>query len=97
MNHSGYHIPQTLDEPFKFMLWTLDELVLFLAPFLTLMLALNSPVWGMITGSVAVFAIKKMKGEQGHYFLYHWLYWHLPAGFLKFKTTPPSHCREWIG
>ena len=19
-----------------------------------------------------------MKGEQGHYFIYHWLYWHLP-------------------
>lgn len=92
----GVYIPQTLDEPFKFMLWTMDELTLFLCPFLTGMLALNSPVWGMIVGSAAVFAIKKMKGEQGHYFIYHGLYWRLPM-FIKLRATPPSYCREWIG
>ncbi len=92
----GYRIPQTLDEPFKFMLWTMDELILFLASFLILMLAFNSPVWGMIVGSAGIFGVKKMKGEQGHYFIYHWLYWHLPS-CVKLKATPPSYWRELIG
>lgn len=94
---AGYRIPQTLDEPIKFILWTLDELLGFLAPFLIFMFALNSPVWGMIVGAATLFAIKKMKGEQGHYFIVHWLYWHLPQGFIQLKVTPPSHWRELIG
>ena len=91
-----YPIPQTLDEPFKLMLWTLDECLAFLAPFLICMLGLNSPVWGMITGAGAIFAIKKLKGEQGHYFMYHWLYWHFPL-LMRLKATPPSYWRELIG
>ncbi|MBS0349736.1 MAG: type IV conjugative transfer system protein TraL [Proteobacteria bacterium] len=92
----SYRIPQTLDEPMKFMLWTIDELIAFLVPFLVLMLVLNSPVWGMITGSGALFGIKKLKGEAGHYFMYHWMYWHMPT-CLKLKITPPSYWRELIG
>ena len=92
----SYRIPQTLDEPIKFMLWTIDELAAFLAPFLILMLVFNSPVWGMITGSAALFGIKKIKGEQGHYFMYHLVYWHAPL-CLKLKATPSSYWREFIG
>lgn len=92
----GVYIPQMLDEPFKLMIWTIDEFVLFLAPFLILMLVFNSPVWGMMTGSAALLAIKKMKGEQGHTFIYHWLYWTLPM-CLQLKATPPSYWRELIG
>ena len=55
----SYRIPQTLDEPIKFMLWTIDELIAFLAPFLILMLVFNSPVWGMITGPALYSASKK--------------------------------------
>ncbi len=91
-----YHIPQHLDEPFKLILWTIDELILLFVPFLVLMLVFNSPITGLILGSSGLFALKKIKGEQGHYFLYNLMYWYLPA-VIRFKKTPPSHLREWIG
>ncbi len=44
----------------------------------------------------AAFSLKKVKGEQGHYFLYHVMYWYLPTMF-HLKKTPPSYIREWVG
>jgi conjugal transfer pilus assembly protein TraL len=90
-----YTIPQHLDEPFKLILWTIDELCALLLPFLILMFCFNSPILGLIIGGVLLSILKKLKGEQGHFFLHHVLYWYLPS-FLAFKKTPPSHLREWI-
>jgi conjugal transfer pilus assembly protein TraL len=90
-----YTIPRSLDEPFKIMLWTLDELCVLFIPFLILMFFFNSPITGLIVGALLLFILKKLKGEQGHFFLHHLLYWYLPPLFY-FKKTPPSYRREWI-
>jgi conjugal transfer pilus assembly protein TraL len=90
------HIPQYLDEPTRIILWTIDELVFFLAPFLILFLGFDQTVLGAITGVVLVLSLRKLKGEQGHYFLYSVMYWHLPA-MVRFKSCPPSYYREFIG
>lgn len=91
-----HRIPQHLDEPFKLILWTMDELIVLFVPFLLLMMLFDSPISGLIMGIVALFGMKKIKGEQGHYFLYNLMYWYLPS-VIHFKKTPPSHLREWIG
>lgn len=91
-----FHIPQQIDEPFRLMLWTMDELTIFLVPFLTLLLIFNQPIMGVLIGTSGVFLIKKLKGEQGHYFIYYLMYWYLPA-VVKFKVIPPSHFRRFIG
>jgi len=91
-----YTIPQYLDEPFKIILWTMDELCALFIPFLVFMFCLNSPITGLILGGTLLAILKKIKGEQGHFFLHHLLYWYLPNLFT-FKKTPPSHVREWIG
>ena len=89
-------ITQHLDEPFKVILWTLDELLVIFVPFLVLMFCFGSPLSGFGLGSLAFIVLRKVKGEAGHYFLHHVLYWHFPRLFL-LKKTPPSHLREWIG
>ncbi len=89
-------IPQQLDEPFKFILWTVDDLAALFIPFLVLLLGLNSPITGLLMGGMLLFFLKKVKGEQGHYFLYHVMYWYLPNVF-HFKKTPPSSIRDYIG
>jgi conjugal transfer pilus assembly protein TraL len=89
-------IPQSLDEPFKLILWTLDELCVLFIPFLLLMFCCNSPIMGLMVGCVLLFLLKKLKGEQGHFFLHILLYWYLPPLF-HFKKTPPSYRREWLG
>jgi conjugal transfer pilus assembly protein TraL len=91
-----YQIPQHLDEPMKFFLLTADELIVFVLPFLACMLVFDQTILGIILGAAFVFGIKHLKGEQGHYFIYNLMYWHLPT-VVRFKITPPSHIREFIG
>ena len=91
-----YHVPQYLDEPFKIMLWTIDEFLLFLIPFIILMLVFNSPIFGIVVGLLLMVGIRKIKGEQGHYFIYNLMYWYLPAIF-RFKATPASYLRHLLG
>lgn len=91
-----YHIPQHLDEPFKLILWTVDELIALFLPFLILMLCFNSPITGLVVGGICLIVLKKLKGEQGHFFIHNLMYWYLPA-MIRFKKTPPSHIREWLG
>ncbi len=90
------HIPQYLDEPTRIILWTIDELLFFLIPFLILFWGFDQVILGVAIGVALVFGLRKLKGEQGHYFLYSVMYWHLPA-MVRFKSTPPSYYREFLG
>jgi conjugal transfer pilus assembly protein TraL len=91
-----YHIPQHLDEPFKLILWTLDEFIVFLTPFIVFLLFLNSPLVGLFLGAALLFGLKRIKGEQGHYFIYNLIYWYFPV-FMHLKATPPSYQRTLLG
>ena len=91
-----YHIPQHLDEPFKIILWTVDEICVLLIPFVLSMVLFNVPLIGLLTGVGLMFILKKIKGEQGHYFIFNVMYWYLPS-VMRFRAIPPSHLREWIG
>lgn len=91
-----YHIPQHLDEPFKLILWTTDELIALSFPFLFFTFVLNMTIMGFITGIILLFALKKIKGEQGHFFIYNIMYWYFPA-IIHFRKTPRSYLREWLG
>lgn len=90
------HIPQYLDEPTRIILWTIDELILFLVPLLILFFGFDQLILGIATGIALVFGLRKLKGEQGHYFLHSLMYWYLPA-IVRFKSTPPSYYREFLG
>jgi conjugal transfer pilus assembly protein TraL len=90
------HVPQYLDEPGRIILWTIDELIVFLVPFLILFWCFDQVILGVITGISLIFGLRKIKGEQGHYFLYNLMYWYLPS-VIKFKSTPPSCYREFLG
>jgi len=78
------------------MLLTVDELAVFLGPFLTVLVFFNQPILGGMIGGVLVFTLKKIKGEQGYYFIYNLIYWYLPQ-MVKFRATPPSHLRMLLG
>lgn len=91
-----YYIPQLLDEPFKIFLLTLDELILLISPVLIVGFFLNQMILGFIIGLAALFAIKKLKGEQGHFYLVNLAYWYLPP-LIKFRVTPHSYVRDYLG
>lgn len=91
-----YSIPQYIDEPMKFVIWTVDEVLAFLIPIGISTAVFNQPLIGLIISSLIVYGLHKVKGEQGHYFMFHLIYWFFPdSGQL--KATPPSYVRELIG
>lgn len=91
-----YSIPQTLDEPFRIFLLTLDELFFLVSPVILIGFVLNQMVLGFLMGLFALFAIKKLKGEQGHFYILNLAYWYLPP-LVKFKITPHSYIRNYLG
>ncbi len=91
-----YYIPKLLDEPFRIYLLTIDELVLLVFPILFVGFILNQIFLGFFLGISGFALLKKFKGEQGHFYLIHLAYWYLP-NLVKFKATPPSYIREYLG
>lgn len=91
-----YHIPQHLDAPFKIVIWTADEFLVFVIPFLTLLSIFNAPLTGVAIGGGLMMILKKLKGEEGHHFLLHLTYWYLPP-VVGYKIIPPSYFRELVG
>jgi len=91
-----YYIPQNLDQPFKIIIWTIDEVVCFLTCFIFSFTQLDSPLIGIISGISVLVMLKKLKGEEGQFFLVHLAYWHLPP-LVKYKVTPASYIREILG
>ena len=90
------YVPQYLDEPFRLILWTVDELFILFIPVLLGLFFWNSPLWGLTIGSLLLLFIKKLKAEQGHFFIYGFIYWYLPS-LIHLKKTVPSHQRLWLG
>lgn len=90
-----YYIPKHIDEPFRVYLLTIDELILLIIPIVASFL-FNQMLVGFCLGIGLLIGIKKLKGEQGHYYLVNLMYWYLPD-LVRFKVTPPSHIREYLG
>lgn len=91
-----YHIPRHLDVPFKIILWTADEFISFVVPFVLFLSVFNAPITGIMLGSLLVFLLKKVKGEEGHYYILHLMYWYLPP-VIRFRATPASYLRDLLG
>lgn len=96
MSEYETHIPRYLDEPFRLILWTADELVALCVPFFFIGFYFDAILTGVIVGGVCFLILKKLKGSQGHHYLYTLMYWHLPALVL-LKATPPSYIRTYLG
>jgi len=94
MNNQKFYIPKHLDDPPRFLLWTMDEAIILLAPFM-LGILFSHILIGIVIGLCMLFAIKKLKGIEGQNILFNMVYWYLPIYHL--KRTPPSCVREFIG
>jgi len=89
-------MPTHLDAPFRIIIWTVDELAAFLLPFILLFFMMNAPIVAVVVGVAMVIGLRKLKGEEGHYFLAHLAYWYLPP-LIRYRVTPPSHIRFLLG
>ena len=85
-----------LDDPMRLLIFTIDEVVAFLAPFF-LGYEVQQTLYGFCLGVGCYFVVKYMKKkEMGTNFRQLW-YWYLPSKRKMFKYYVPSYFREFQG
>jgi conjugal transfer pilus assembly protein TraL len=90
-------LPRYLDEPERFLCWTVDEAVVMLMPMVVGLLLHHSGVGSLLgIGLFALYHHIKTR-SHGFYTLKGFLYWHgfLPAG--RWHAMPPAWLREVMG
>ena len=97
MNESErYTVPGRLDDPERWLFWTLDEAAVLLGP-AVLGLAANAFVAGLAAGLGAWLALRRIKRGGSANMALHAVYWFLPGFVLRLQGTPPSHLRRFAG
>ena len=89
-------IPGRLDDPERWLFWTLDEAAVLLGP-VVLGLAANAFVTGLLVGLGAWALLRRAKRGGGAQVAFQALYWFLPDFVLGLKGAPPSYLRRLIG
>ena len=89
-------IPQHLDEPERYFIFTLDELIIVVAPLAVFTLVVNFVV-GIAVGAGAFWALRKIKKGGSLNRLLWSLFWILPSDVFSLKKTPASDERMLVG
>lgn len=90
-------LPRYLDEPERFLCWTVDEAIVMVLP-MVLGLLWHVSGTGLFLGFMAFFAYQHIKNRtEGFFTLYGFCYWHLPNGLTPWRLLAPSWVREVIG
>jgi conjugal transfer pilus assembly protein TraL len=97
MNNDHYYIPKYLDEPPRWLFWTMDEAIVLIAPLLLGLIVFNRLILGFVLGVILMVILKKLKGSRGPHFLLSHFYWYFPFNDKYLKATPPSYIREYLG
>lgn len=90
------YIPQYLDEPERFLIFTPDELIAVVVPLAICTVVLNF-AYGLVIAGIIFWCLRKVKQGGGLQRLLWIGYWLLPADVTQLKATPPSHLREMAG
>jgi conjugal transfer pilus assembly protein TraL len=89
-----HYIPNALDQPAKFLFWTVDVLLLALvvagAGF-----AVRQPYIGLFLAVASAYRYNKFKSGRHVGLVRHMLYWHVGTPAL--RGLPPSHIRQLMG
>lgn len=89
-------IPQHLDEPERYFIFTPDELVVVVVP-LTVVTVLSNFLIGMVVGGAGFWILRRIKkGGRLHCVLWA-AYWLLPSRIFGLKATPASDARLLAG
>ena len=97
MNDTARHaIPRRLDDPERWLFWTMDEAAVLLGP-AVLGLAANQFVAGLAAGVGGWLLLRRVKRGGGANIAAYALYWFLPGFVLRLRGSPPSHVRRYAG
>ncbi len=95
-NKEEFYIPRYLDEPERWLFWTIDEAMVLLLP---IIVALNAGylMLGMVVSGLSYVAWMKLK-RNGHINTVRFaIYWFYPSTIMRLKHTPPSNIIFYLG
>ena len=97
MNDAGkYKTPQFLNEPYRLIVFTLDEVIVAVLTVYIVGAMCGFIVTSLFLTGALLFLMKRMKGNEGPYFYIHLFYWFFSLS-PKLRSTPPSWIREFLG
>ena len=91
-----YTIPSRLDDPERWLFWTMDEAAVLMGPAM-LGLAANAFVPGLAIGIGGWLVLRRIKRGGRAGLVLHAVYWFLPGRVLGLKGAPGSHRRRLAG
>lgn len=91
-----YYIPKQLDIPRKYLIFTIDEIMVISVLFLLFVFVLKQHVLAIIVCGLGFKALRTLKGDKSPHYLLHLVYWHLPPIF-NFRQIPPSYKKRFLG
>ena len=91
-----FAIPSRLDDPERWLFWTMDEAAVLMGPAM-LGLAANAFVPGLAMGLVGWLALRRFKRGGRAGLALHAVYWFLPGFVLGLRGAPASHRRWFAG
>ena len=90
------NIPQYLDEPERYFIFTIDELIVVVVPLLVLTVLTNFLV-GLMAGFAGFGLLRKIKKGGSLNRLIWKLYWLMPTEVFSIKALPRSDARLLAG
>lgn len=91
----GIVILRYLDDPERFFLWTLDELLVLMVP-IVISVFMEQFLAGLAMSLFLLWGYMKLKRIYARN-LFGFLYWHLPSSWCQFTRWPLSCHRTWLG
>ncbi|MBV7300266.1 type IV conjugative transfer system protein TraL [Enterovibrio paralichthyis] len=90
-NPEQYLVPERLDEPYRFMIFTVEEAVMVFAP---TMIGYTFDLWlqGLFLGLCLFFGLRKIRQGNDDYLIYS-KYWIFPNVTSGMRYTPRSYLR----
>ena len=90
-----YRIPVTLDEPERWLFWTVDEALSMLGPVL-FGFATGYGGIGLLVGICLFLMWRKLKGSRHMNVAIYGVYWFLPDALSSMRATPSSANRIYL-
>lgn len=95
-NQQKYKTPQFLNDPYRLIIFTLDEVFVGILTIYIFGAVCGFVVTSLFLTCALLFLMKRMKGSEGAYFYIHLLYWFFSVS-PTLRATPPSWIREFLG
>ncbi len=95
MSGEKFFIPRHLDDPPRFLFWSIDDAMVMIFP-LFVGIILGFVISGVICSVFLYRTWRGVKGSGGVGIVQCLIYWHYPKSILDLKMTPDSSIKSYI-